>query len=86
MRNTMLMLLMMLAVGIFASAQGRDTQIMKTQVVDAVQTQQSYLVLAKSGTRQQKDTSQECLMIPDRELSQRQTSEQDTRTMKGLVF
>jgi len=88
MRNTILTL-MMIAVGVFASAQGRDTQSVNVRVVDAVETGQPRVVLAKSGMRQQKEMLQQnegCQVIPNGELSQQKPNEQDGSTMKGLVF
>jgi len=89
MRSTILTLLMMIAVGVFASAQGRDTQSVNVRVVDAVETGQPRVVLAKSGMRQQKEMLQQnegCQVIPNGELSQQKPNEQDGSTMKGLVF
>ena len=86
MRNTMLTLLMMIAVGVFASAQGRDTQTLNIQAVDAVGTHPPYVVLAGNATRQQKDAAQECLVIPNRDPRQERPNEQDRTLMKGLVF
>jgi hypothetical protein len=76
MRQTILMLFMMIAVGVFASVQGRDAQSPKVLVVDRVELGQPHVVLAKSGTRQQKEACQ---------LTQPKPNEQDI-TMKGLVF
>jgi hypothetical protein len=87
MRNTLLTLLMMIAVGVSGFAAGRHVQTTTgPQALNPFQTEQAYVVLAKSGTRQQKDASQECLVIPHRDHSQQQITEQESRTMKGLVF
>ena len=89
MRNTILTLLMMIAVGLFASAQGRDTQSMKVPVVDVVEWGQPHVVLAKSGTRQQKEMRQQndgCQVIPNGDLNPQKTNEQESSIMKGLVF
>jgi hypothetical protein len=89
MRNTILTLLMMIAVGLFASAHGQDTQRMKVLVVDVEASGQPRVVLAKSGTRQQKEMRQQndgCQVIPNGDLSQQKTNEQESSIMKGLVF
>ena len=89
MRNTILTLLMMIAVGVFASAQGRDTHSLQVFVVDVVESGQPYVVLAKSGTRQQKEMRQHnegCQVVPNGDLSQEKTSGLDGSIMKGLVF
>lgn len=88
MRNTILTLLMMIAVGVFASAQGRDTHSLQVFVVDVVESGQPHVVLAKSGARQPKEMLQQnegCQVMPNGELSQPKTNAQDI-TMKGLVF
>ena len=88
MRNTILTLLMMIAVGVFASAQGRDTQSMKVPVVDVVEWGQPHVVLAKSGTRQKEMRQQTdgCQVIPTGDLNPQKTNEQESSIMKGLVF
>ncbi|HKY70937.1 MAG TPA: hypothetical protein VJL88_03380 [Nitrospira sp.] len=89
MRNTILTLLMMFAVGVFASAQGRDTQSIKVLVVDAVESAQPHVVLAKSGMRQQKEARRQnegCPVVPNESYSQQRNNEQDSSIMKGLVF
>lgn len=89
MRNTILTLLMMIAVGVFASVQGRDTQSVKVLVVDVVESGQPHVVLAKSGTRQQREMRQlneGCPVILKDDLRQQKASEQDSSIMKGLVF
>ncbi len=50
---------------------------------------QSRLVLANRGTRQQKEARQQnegCQLIPNGDLSQQKTNEQDSSIMKGLVL
>ena len=88
MRNTILTLLMMIAVGVFASAQGRDTQSMKVPVIDVVEWGQPHVVLAKSGTRQKEMRQQNdgCQVIPNGDLNPQKTNEQESSIMKGLVF
>lgn len=63
------------------------TQTLKVLLVDLVETGQPRVVLANGGTRQQKEAYQqkECQVVPNGDLSQHKTSEQDS-TMKGLVF
>lgn len=89
MRHTILTLFMMIAVGVFASAQGRDTQSPKVLVVDFVESGQPRVVLAKSGTQQLKEARQQnegCQVNPNEDLSQQKTNEQIGSTMKGLIF
>ena len=63
------------------------TQPLKVLVVDLVETGQPRVVLANRGARQQAEARQqkECQLIPDGDLSQQKTNEQNP-TMKGLVF
>jgi len=89
MRHTILTLLMMVAVGVFASAQGRDTQSPKVLVVDFVESGQPRVVLAKSGTQQLKEARQQnqgCQVFPNGDLSQPKPTEQESSLMRGLVF
>ena len=90
MRHIILTLFMMIAAGVFGFVEGRDwTQSPNVLVVDLVETSQPQVVLAKSGTRQQKEARQQnegCLVIPNGELSQQKTNEQDGSAMKGLIF
>lgn len=89
MRNTILTLLMMIAVGVFASAQGRDTPSIKVLVVDVVESGQPHVVLAKSGMRQQKEARRQnegCPVVPNEDLNRQRNNEQDSSIMKGLVF
>jgi hypothetical protein len=92
MRHMMLTLFMMIAVGVFAYAEGRKSVDVKAgtvvQFVDLVETGQPRLVLIKAGTRQQEARQQNegCQVIPNGDLSQHKTNEQDSSTMKGLVF
>ena len=90
MRNTILTLVMMNAVGVSGFAAGRIVQTTTPgpQALNAFETEQSYVVLAKSGTRQQKEGRQQtegCPVMPN-ELSRHKSNEQDSSIMKGLVF
>jgi len=91
MRQTILTLFMMIVVGVFAFAEGRDralTQAMKPLVADLIETGQPHLVLVNRGTRQQKEARQqwEDCQVPNEDLSQHKTNEQNSSIMKGLVF
>jgi len=89
MRNTILTLLMMIAVGVFASAQGRDTQIQNVVVVETSGMEQPNVVLAKRPTRQHKDPrrlNEECEVIPNADPNLQKPTERDSTLMKGLVF
>ena len=85
MNKTILTLFIMIVVGVFAIAEGG----VKVLVVDVSETGQPRVVLAKSGTRQQKEARQQnegCQVIPNRDFRQQKTNEQDSSIMKGLVF
>ena len=92
MRHMMSTLFMMIAVGVFAFVSGWNLNaqlIAGPHVVDLVETEQPHLVLAKSGTRQQKEARQQnegCQLIPNGDISQQKSKEQDGSSMKGLVF
>ena len=92
MRHMILTLFMMIAVGVFAFAEGWNLNAQLTagpHVVDLVESGQPRLVLANRGTRQQKEARQQnegCQLIPNGDLSQQKTNEQDSSIMKGLVF
>ena len=64
------------------------TQTLKVLLVDLIETGQPHLMLANRETRQQKEARQqkECQLIPNGDLSQQKTNEQDSSTAKGLVF
>jgi quercetin dioxygenase-like cupin family protein len=65
------------------------TQTLKVLIVDLVETGQPHLMLANRETRQQKEARQQnegCQISPNGDLSQQKTNEQDSSTMKGLVF
>ena len=82
---------LMITVGIFIAGEW-DTHnrlVANTSLTDdLVETGQPHVVLAKSGTRQQKEARQNegCPVIPNRDFSQHKTNEQDSSIMKGLVF
>ncbi len=88
MRNTILTLLMMIAVGVFASAHGRDAQTLNVSVVDAGAMGEPRVVLVKSGPRQQeaREDNEGCLVNPNGNRNQPKTPERDSSPMKGLVF
>ena len=92
MRHMILTLFMIIAVGVFAFAEGWNLNAQLTavpHVVDLAETGQPRLVLANRGTRQQKEARQQnegCQVIPNGDLSQQKTNEQDSSIMKGLVF
>ena len=65
-----------------------QTQTLKVLVVD-IETGQPRLVLANRGTRPQKEARQQnegCQVIPKEDLSQQKTDQQESSTMKGLIF
>jgi hypothetical protein len=92
MRHMMSTLFMMIAVGMFAFVSGwnLNAQLMAgPHVVDLVEIGQPHLVLAKSGTRQQKEARQQiegCPLTPNGDLGQQRITEQERSIMKGLVF
>ena len=89
MRHMILTLFMMIAVGVFAFAEGWNLNAQLTagpHVVDFAETRQPHLVLANRGTRQQIEG---CQLIPNGDLSQqksKESKEQESSIMKGLVF
>ena len=92
MRRIILTHLLMIMVGIFI-AQGWETHhppLTNTSLtVDLIETGQPRVVLANRGTRQQKEARQQnegCELIPNGNMRQQKTQEQDGSTMKGLVF
>ena len=92
MRHLMSTLFMMIAVGVFAFVSGWNLNaqpIAGPHVVDLAETGQPHLVLAKSGTRQQKEARQQiegCPLTPKGDLGQQRITEQERSIMKGLVF
>ena len=92
MRHMILTLFMMIAVGVLAFAEGWNLNAQLTagpHVIDLVESGQPRLVLANRGTRQQKEARQQnegCQLIPNGDLNQQKTNEQDSSIMKGLVF
>ena len=92
MRQMILTLFMMITVGVFAFAEGWNLHAQTTtgpHVVDLVETGQPHVVLAKNGTRQQKEARQQtegCPVVPNEKFSQHKTNEEDSSIMKGLVF
>jgi quercetin dioxygenase-like cupin family protein len=64
------------------------TQTLKVLVVN-VETGQTHLVLANRGTRKEKEARQQnegCQLIPNEGIGQHKTDEDNSSTMKGLVF
>ena len=92
MRHMMSTLFMMIAVGVFAFVSGWNLNaqlIAGPHVVALVETEQPHLVLAKSGTRQQKEAHQQlegCPLTPNGDLGQQRITEPERSIMKGLVF
>ena len=92
MRQMILTLFMMITVGVFAFAEGWNLSAQTTtgpHVVDLVETGQTHVVLAKNGTRPQKEARQQtegCQVVPDGNLGQQRITEQESSIMKGLVF
>jgi hypothetical protein len=92
MRHMMSTLFMMIAVGVFAFVSGwnlKAQHIAGPHAVDLVETGQPHLVLAKNGTRQQKEARQQiegCPLTPNGDLGQQRITEQERSIMKGLVF
>ena len=91
MRQKILALFMMIAVGVFGFAEGWHLNARTTtgpHVVDLVEAGQPHLVLANRGTRQQREARQQhegCQLIPNGDLNQQKTNDQDSSTMKGWV-
>jgi hypothetical protein len=90
MRQMMWTLLLMITVGVLAFAAGQNAQTTTgAQVLNAFETGQPHVVLAKSGTHHQKEAreqSEGCQVMPNGEGSQQKNKEQDDHLMKGLVF
>ena len=86
MRQMILTLSMMIAAGLFGFIEGRDwSQSANVLVENLAETGQPRVVLANRGARQQKDARQDC-QVPNGESSHQKTAEQESSTMKGLVF
>ena len=89
MRQVILTLLLMITVGVFGYAAGRNAQTTTgPHVVNMFQMGEPHVVLAGRGTRQQKEARQQsegCPVVPNGDLSRQKTDEQDI-TMKGLIF
>lgn len=90
MRQVILNLLLMVTVGVFAYGAGRNAQTTTgLEVSHLIETGQPHVVLAKSGTRQQKEALQQsegCPVIPNGDHNQQKPDEQTSSLMKGLVF
>ena len=90
MKHTILMLALMITVGGLGFTAGKYAQpATEPQLVSAFETSRPHVVLAKSGTRQQKEAHQQnagCPVLPNEGLSQQKSAEQDRSIMKGLVF
>ncbi len=92
MKHMMSTLFMMIAVGVFAFVSGWNLNarlIAGPHVIDFAETGQPHLVLAKNGTRQQKEARQQiegCPLTPNGDLGQQRITEQERSIMKGLVF
>ena len=90
MRQMILTGFLMIAAGVFGFVEGRDwTQARNLVAFDLVESEQPHVVLAKSATRQQKETRQQSEGgpgSPTGELSQQKGSEEEHSIMKGLVF
>ena len=90
MRQIILTLVLMITVGLFAYTAGRNAQTTtEPQVVNLIELGQPHVVLAKSGTRQQKEALQQnegCQVVPNEDHSQQKSNEQTSSIMKGLVF
>ena len=90
MRHIILTVFMVIAAGVFGFVEGRDwTQSPNVRVVEVVEMAQPHVVLAKSATRQQKEAREQtegCPVIPNGDLSQQKTNDQNSSIMKGLVF
>ena len=90
MRHTIWTLVLMITVGMLGFTAGKHAQpAAEPQLVSLFQTGEAHVVLAKSGTRQQKEARQEtegCPVMPNGGLGQQKSNEQDSSIMKGLVF
>ncbi len=90
MRHIILTVFMMIAAGVFGFVEGRGwNQSPNVLVGDLVEMEQPHVVLAGTGTRQQKEArqpSEGCPVIPNGDLNQQKTNDQNSSIMKGLVF
>ena len=90
MRHTIWTLVLMITVGMLGFTAGKHAQpAAEPQLVSLFQTGEPHVVLAKSGTRQQKEARQEtegCPVMPNEALGQQKPNETERSIMKGLVF
>lgn len=90
MRHTIWTLVLMIAVGMLGFTAGRHAQTAsEPQLVSLLETGRPHVVLAKSGTRQQREARQQnegCPVMPNEALGQQRPNETEGSIMKGLVF
>lgn len=90
MKHMLWTLVLTITVGLVGFAAGKYAQSSTgPQAVGVVEVAQPHVVLAKTGTRRQKDGlphSEDCQVIPHEDARQQKANEQESSIMKGLVF
>ena len=90
MRHTIWTLLLMITVAMLGFTAGKHAQpAAEPQLVSLFATGEPHVVLATTGTRQQKGVRSQnegCPVMPNEGLGQQKSNEQDSSIMKGLVF
>jgi hypothetical protein len=81
-------MLLLITVGVLGFAAGWNAQATTgTQVFTLVEAAQPHVVLATSATRRQAETREQgCQVVPNGDVNQQKTKDQDSSIMKGLVF
>ena len=90
MRHTMWTLVLMITVGMLGFTAGMYAQPnSEPQLVTLLENAQPHVMLAGSGTREQKQARQQnegCAVVPPGEPGQQKSNEKESSIMKGLVF
>ena len=90
MRHTIWTLVLMITVGMLGFTAGKHAQpAAEPQLVSLFASGEPHVVLATSGTRQQKGARQQnegCPVMPNEGLGQQKPNEAESSLMKGLVF
>ena len=90
MRHTIWTLVLVITVGMLGFTAGKHAQTAsEPQLVSLFETSEPHVVLAKNGTREQKEArpqNEGCPVMPNEGVGQQKSNEQDSSIMKGLVF
>ena len=90
MRHTIWTLVLMITVGMLGFTAGKHAQTAsEPELISLFETGRPHVVLAKNGTRQQKEPREQnegCPVMPNEALGQQKPNETEGSIMKGLVF